>query len=565
MRLRDRARRPALEPSTTRSRSTPGATRSAACRGHDRGVPLRGARRDHGVRPSLAGRRLPAPARRSSGRATGSAGDADPTHRAGRPRRGGRRHADDPLYARTVARRRRARSGGTGGSRRCRCCASAGAAPTRSRFPLCLSARLADDGGARPQRVGRARQRRARRPRADDRARRTTPDDLPRRRPARAALPRAADDGGRPATVAVDADDRALRRRPRATSPATSATRCRRSRCSSPTPTDAGARWTPVPDLLDSTRSTSTSSRRSTTRAGAILRFGDDEYGRELRRRRPRSRAVYRVGNGRAGNVGARDADRTIALPASPAPGITPSATRSPAAGGVDAETDRGGPPAARPRRSAPSCSAPSPRTTGSPPPRSSPGVSGAVATFRWTGSWYTIFVAVDPSDRADLVDLPDGRTRLEPALRAARPRLPHPLPARRLRHRAASAALRRRSSSPSRSARGTATSAPTSRGAVRDALSARVLPDGTRGFFHPTNFTFGDPRLPQPALRGGRARRGRRLRRDPQADALRPAAARELDSGVLPIGPWEIVRLDNDPSFVEHGVLTVTARGGKA
>ena len=38
-----------------------------------------------------------------------------------------------------------------------------------------------------------------------------------------------------------------------------------------------------------------------------------------------------------------------------------------------------------------------------------------------------------------------------------------------------------------------------------------------------------------------------------------------ELARGALLIGPWEIVRLDNDPSFVEHGVLTVTAEGGKA
>src|SRR5262249_61697455 len=29
---------------------------------------------------------------------------------------------------------------------------------------------------------------------------------------------------------------------------------------------------------------------------------------------------------------------------------------------------------------------------------------------------------------------------------------------------------------------------------AVRIALSAQVLPDGTRGFFHPDNFTFGEP-----------------------------------------------------------------------
>jgi hypothetical protein len=38
-----------------------------------------------------------------------------------------------------------------------------------------------------------------------------------------------------------------------------------------------------------------------------------------------------------------------------------------------------------------------------------------------------------------------------------------------------------------------------------------------------------------------------------------------ELESGVLPIGPWEIARLENDPSFMEHGVLRISARGGTA
>jgi hypothetical protein len=38
-----------------------------------------------------------------------------------------------------------------------------------------------------------------------------------------------------------------------------------------------------------------------------------------------------------------------------------------------------------------------------------------------------------------------------------------------------------------------------------------------------------------------------------------------ELTNGVVPIGPAEIALLDNDPSFMENGVLHVTSRGGKA
>jgi len=36
------------------------------------------------------------------------------------------------------------------------------------------------------------------------------------------------------------------------------------------------------------------------------------------------------------------------------------------------------------------------------------------------------------------------------------------------------------------------------------------------------------------------------------------------LGAGALPMGRLEIARLDNDPSFRERGVLTISVRGGK-
>jgi hypothetical protein len=36
-----------------------------------------------------------------------------------------------------------------------------------------------------------------------------------------------------------------------------------------------------------------------------------------------------------------------------------------------------------------------------------------------------------------------------------------------------------------------------------------------------------------------------------------------ELDNGRIPIGAWEIARLDNDPSYMENGTLTISAGGG--
>ena len=40
------------------------------------------------------------------------------------------------------------------------------------------------------------------------------------------------------------------------------------------------------------------------------------------------------------------------------------------------------------------------------------------------------------------------------------------------------------------------------------------------------------------------------------------PAAA--LEAGVLPLGPLEIARLDNDAARPENGVLDFTLRGGR-
>jgi hypothetical protein len=99
---------------------------------------------------------------------------------------------------------------------------------------------------------------------------------------------------------------------------------------------------------------------------------------------------------------------------------------------------------------------------------------------------------------------------------------------------------------------------------AVRDALSNRVLADGSLGFFHPSRFVFGQPLFVSrlyaaiASVTGVDSVRIGKLVRFGQTDAG------ELTRGELDTGPWEIIRLDNDPSFVEHGVLTVTARGGK-
>jgi hypothetical protein len=318
--------------------------------------------------------------------------------------------------------------------------------------------------------------------------------------------------------------------------------------------------WTSVPDLLGSSPFDEHFVAEIDDEGRAVIRFGDDEYGRSLHDVAA-LKAVYRVGNGRAGNVGP---DSIVHVASAIAPGwITRLRNPLPGLGGVDAETIeevRQGAPQAFHTELFRAVT----EEDWAEAARRLPDVAGAVATFRWTGSWYTIFVAVDPRDRADLVDLPNGRTRLEAGFeRRVRAFLT------RFRLAGYDVELRPPRFVPLEleldvcAARGHFRTDVAQ--AVRDALSARVLSDGSRGFFHPDNFTFGDPVYVSRLYAAVECVEGvdsvaiRELVRFGQPDAG------ELARGVLAVGPWEIVRLDNDPSFVEHGTLTVTAQGGKA
>ena len=129
-----------------------------------RGVSVRGAER----RRTSCGRRS-RPATRCCSRRSGTRSVASspwPTGPIGRSS-----SSRTPRTPTTRCSRRRFSTASFGPARpairRCRCFASSGAAPMRCRFPLCLSARRPDVGLIR-ERLGRPREPRARRSRADD-------------------------------------------------------------------------------------------------------------------------------------------------------------------------------------------------------------------------------------------------------------------------------------------------------------------------------------------------------------------------------------------------------------
>jgi hypothetical protein len=319
--------------------------------------------------------------------------------------------------------------------------------------------------------------------------------------------------------------------------------------------------WHVVPDLLDSPPFAQEFVAEPGDDGRAVLRFGDGEYGRSIAGATEVT-ATYRVGNGRAGNIGAE----AIAHLA-PAPGPSTSWIGSvrnplPATGGSDPEpleqVRRRAPEALRAKQLRAVTAADWEAAAGE-----LPDVQGAVAHFRWTGSWYAVVIGLDPRLPADLVKDPDGRIRLHPDFeRRTRSRLE--------RYRIAGYDLE--------------LLAPTFvplelelelcvapgyfrsdvAAAVGEALSTRTLRGGRRGFFHAENLTFGRPvhlsriYAAVEAVEGVDTAVVRVFRRYGREEAG------ELAAGVLPLERGEIAQLDNDPNFLEHGVLRIVALGGK-
>jgi len=99
--------------------------------------------------------------------------------------------------------------------------------------------------------------------------------------------------------------------------------------------------------------------------------------------------------------------------------------------------------------------------------------------------------------------------------------------------------------------------------GAVLQVLSNHTLPNGSVGYFAPDKFTFGQPVYLSPILAAVQQVQG-------VASVIVGTFQRQgqpttsgLGTGVIPLQSLEIARLDNDPNFPEHGILTVHVCGG--
>jgi predicted phage baseplate assembly protein len=177
--------------------------------------------------------------------------------------------------------------------------------------------------------------------------------------------------------------------------------------------------------------------------------------------------------------------------------------------------------------------------------------VQRAAATLRWNGSWYEMLVAVDPL----------GKEEADPALLEEITGRLHRY--RRIGHNLVVKSARR---VPLDIELIVCVLPSYLRGHVKAALlevfSNRRLTDGRFGLFHADNLSFGDGIYLSTLVAAAQAVPGVESVKVAKLQRMYEPANGEIENGVLPLGPLEIARLDNDPSFPENGRLRLDVRG---
>jgi hypothetical protein len=305
--------------------------------------------------------------------------------------------------------------------------------------------------------------------------------------------------------------------------------------------------WLPRPDLLASDAAATEFVVESEYDGSALLRFGDDYHGK-----RPdvttTFTATYRIGNGTAGNIGLE----SIAHIVSNDVRLLRASNPLPAQGGSDLENaediKRDAPEAFRTQERAVTPADYAEVT------ERHPSVQRAAATFRWTGSWYTVFLTVDRRGGGEM------DAAYEQTIRAH---------VERYRMAGYDLEVNGPSYVPLLLEMTVCVQPDYFRADVRAALmrvfSRGWLADGTPALFHPDNFTFGQPVYLSALYEAAQATQGVTSAVIDTFQRLRaPPDSKPLDDGVLTIGRLEIARLDNDPNFPERGVLKLSVGGGK-
>jgi hypothetical protein len=318
---------------------------------------------------------------------------------------------------------------------------------------------------------------------------------------------------------------------------------------------DDGARtWLPRTDLLASSRLDPHVVVEAEPGLPSELRFGDGVAGRRPSAGTSMS-ATYRIGGGPDGNVGPDVLTRLLAPPGTLPDGVSVTNPLA-AAGGADrqaiAEAQQLAPHAFRAQLRAVTSA------DYAAVAMADPGVQRAVARRRWTGSWYSQQVTVDPlAGGSGDPALPPG---LAPVLEMRRTvgtdvelALPVFVPVEVVIGVCVLPGYQR---------------ADVVR-ALTGVFSSGLRPDGSPGFFHPDNLTFGRPLFLSDVVAAAMAVAGvawvdvgdddtglrfRRLGHHPDPG--------DVGRGMLSASAREVLRADSDPSNPEFGRFGVLSGG---
>lgn len=311
---------------------------------------------------------------------------------------------------------------------------------------------------------------------------------------------------------------------------------------------DSTDTWKAQRDLLNSDRFATEFVVEIERDQTAYLRFGDGLASGRRPDGGTRFSAAYRVGNGRAGNIGAESLTRL----GSDLTGFLRVRNPLPARGGIDAETME------QTRQFAPQAFRTQQRAVTEADwaevTARHAEVQKAIASFRWTGSWYTVFITIDRKggkpvnrDRVFAREIRDFLEQFRIAGYDLEINDPLFVPLDILLRVCVKPRYFR--SDVKRT--------------LLDVFGRFTLPTGLAGFFNPDNFTFGQPvylsKIYQAAMNvDGVA----------SVEALTfqrwgKVANRELEDGRIVPSSLEIIQLDNDPNFPENGRIEFDMRGG--
>ncbi len=311
--------------------------------------------------------------------------------------------------------------------------------------------------------------------------------------------------------------------------------------------------WTPQPDLLASYPNNLHFVVEMDNERRAHLRFGDDELGR-MPEVGMQFQAIYRIGNGVAGNVGAQTLSHVVFRQTRVSGWTLQPHNPLPAVGGTPpeplSEVKLFAPHAFRQRlQRAITAEDYAQIVIRDFPMR----VQRAAAKRRWTGSWYEVLVVVDPlgereADAALLAEIAAHLYRYR--------RIGHDLVVEGARYVPLDIAMI------------ICVHPDYLRGQVKaellDRFSNRLLPNGQRGVFHPDNLTFGEGIALSQLVAVAQGVPGVENVNVTKLERLHEGNQGELARGILTLSPLEIARLDNNPNFPEHGKLTLDMRGGR-